>query len=258
MVLAMMENLPDYIYLKDKASRFLCVNLALAKRFGVSEPSQAVGKTDADFLSEERARNALADEQKILSTGQSLTEVEEKTVHPDGRESWELTTKLALRDGAGRIIGTCGISSDITGRKRTEEKLAQLNAQYKRVLLSIEEGILSLDLQGNHTYVNPAAAKMLGYEPQELIDQHNHSTWCHAKAQRQHLPKRMCRICAVYQDGMVQRSSTEVFWRKDGTSFPVEYASMPIFEQGKIVGAVVTFMEITARKQAENELRAHR
>ncbi len=120
---ALMNTLPDVVYFKDAASRFIRVNPAMARRFGLSDPAQVVGKTDADFFSEEHASKALADEQEILSTGQPLVNIEEKETWPDGSETWVLTTKLPLRDDAGRIIGTCGISSNITARKRAEEAL---------------------------------------------------------------------------------------------------------------------------------------
>ncbi|MGD0260645.1 MAG: PAS domain S-box protein [Verrucomicrobiota bacterium] len=120
LMFALMENLPARVYFKDAASRFLRVSPALAKLFGFSDPAQLVGKSDADFFSAEHARQALADEQDIIRTGQPLLGIEEKETWPDGAESWVLTSKSPLRDGAGRIIGTCGISSDITERKRAE------------------------------------------------------------------------------------------------------------------------------------------
>lgn len=123
MVVALMENLPDGIYFKDTSSCFLSVNPALAKMLGLSSPAQAIGKSDADFFSEEHAQAALADEQMIMRTGQPILSLEEKETWPDGSESWVLTSKLPVRDSAGIIIGTCGISGDITERKRAENEL---------------------------------------------------------------------------------------------------------------------------------------
>ncbi|MCX5973326.1 MAG: PAS domain S-box protein, partial [Coprothermobacterota bacterium] len=120
----------------------------------------------------------------------------------------------------------------ITERTQAEENLARLSQKNELILRSAAEGILGLDLQGYHTFVNPAAARMLGYEAEELIGRLGHSTWHHTKADGSPYPREECAIYAAYRDGVVHRSSIEVFWRKDGTSFPVEYASRPIYEQG--------------------------
>jgi len=120
---ALMDNVPDAIYFKDTGSRFLRLSGALAERFGLSDPSQAVGKSDADFFTEEHARQAYADEQEMVRTGRPVVGLEEKETWPDGHETWVSTTKMPLRDKDGRIIGTFGISRDITGRKRAEQEL---------------------------------------------------------------------------------------------------------------------------------------
>ncbi|MDW8037805.1 MAG: PAS domain-containing protein [Thermoguttaceae bacterium] len=119
----LMDYLPDNIYFKDQQSRFLRINRALARYLGLADPSEAEGKTDFDFFSSEHAEQALADEQYILATGRPIINKEEKETWPDGRISWVLTTKLPLRDPEGRIIGTYGISRDITQQKLAAEAL---------------------------------------------------------------------------------------------------------------------------------------
>jgi PAS domain S-box-containing protein len=136
LMLALMEHLPARVYFKDTASRFLRVSPALAKLFGFSDPAQLVGKSDADFFSAEHAGQALADEQKIIRTGQPLLDIEEKETWPDGSESWVLTSKSPLRDSAGRIIGTCGVSSDITERKQTELSALALSKLSQGLILA--------------------------------------------------------------------------------------------------------------------------
>ena len=144
---------------------------------------------------------------------------------------------------------------EISERKKVEEELARLKHQYELILSSAAEGIVGLNLQGNHTFVNPAAARMLGYEAKELIGCRSHSTWHHTKPDGSPYPAEECKIYAAYRDGVEYRSSADVFWRKNGTSFPVEYMSMPIYEQERVVGAVLTFTDITERKKAEEALR---
>jgi diguanylate cyclase (GGDEF)-like protein/PAS domain S-box-containing protein len=119
----LMDNVPDCIYFKDRASRFTRINLYAAARFGVASPDLAVGRTDSDFFTDEHAAQALRDEQEIIRTGQPLVNVEEKETRADGDIRWVSTTKLPLRDRTGNIVGTFGISRDITARKKVEEQL---------------------------------------------------------------------------------------------------------------------------------------
>ena len=120
---ALMDNLPHNIYFKDAQSRFLRVNKALAKLFGLFDAAEAVGKTDADFFTDEHARPARADEQEVMRTGTPLVDKEEKETWPNGRETWVNTTKLPLYNEHGEVVGTFGISRDITERKRAAEAI---------------------------------------------------------------------------------------------------------------------------------------
>ncbi len=119
---ALMDTLPDHIYFKDLDSRFLLVNAAMAKSFGVSDPSRMVGKTDFDFFTDDHARQAFDDEQAIIRSNQSLR-TEEKETWPDRPDNWVSSTKVPLRDVEGNAIGTFGVSSDITARRQTEAKM---------------------------------------------------------------------------------------------------------------------------------------
>jgi PAS domain S-box-containing protein len=128
----LMDNLPDNIYFKDRESRFTRNNKAHAKSFGLSDPAQAIGKTDSDFLTAERAQQAYNDEQEIIRTGVPLVGKEEKNVWPDGRVTWVLTTKMPRRDANGDIIGTFGASRDITELKRAEFQIRKLNDELEQ------------------------------------------------------------------------------------------------------------------------------
>ena len=119
----LMDNLPDAIYFKDTGSRFLRISKALAKLFGLNDPAEAAGKTDFDFFTEEHAQQARTDEEDLMRTEKPVLGKEEKETWPDGHITWASTSKLPLRDKGGRIIGTFGVSRDVTQRKQAEEAL---------------------------------------------------------------------------------------------------------------------------------------
>ena len=122
---AFLEHIPDCVYFKDRDSRFVRISRALADRFGLKDPLEAVNKTDSDMFSSEHADQAFADEQNIIRTGQPIVCKEEKETWRDGRETWVSTTKVPLRNREGEIIGTMGISRDITERRVAELELQQ-------------------------------------------------------------------------------------------------------------------------------------
>ncbi len=121
---AMLDNIPDSIYFKDRHSRFLAVSRSLATRLGLNDPSEAIGKTDADFFGDAHSEEALQDERTILRTGQAIVGKTEREVWLDKRERWVLTTKVPLKNLHGEITGTFGISKDITDLKTAELELA--------------------------------------------------------------------------------------------------------------------------------------
>lgn len=123
---ALMNNIPDHLYFKDVQSRIIRITRSQAFQFGLSDPSEAIGKSDFDFFTEEHARQAYHDEQEIIRTGRSITK-EEKETWPDKPDTWASTTKVPLRDEKGNIVGTLGLSRDITERRHIEDEMqAQL------------------------------------------------------------------------------------------------------------------------------------
>lgn len=144
--------------------------------------------------------------------------------------------------------------SEIAERRRTEEELKALFLQNKMIFESAGEGIYGLDLEGKTIFANPASAKMIGYEPEELIGKLLHAILHHSRPDGTSYPKEECPIYAAFKTGMTHHVADEVFWKKDGTSFPVEYTSTPMWHDGKLIGAVVVFKDITKRRQAEQEI----
>ena len=119
----LMDNLPHTIYFKDADSRFLRINKAQARHFQIADVSEAIGKSDSDYFAEEHSRVALEDEREIMRTGQPLIDMEEKEIWPDGHETWAATTKLPFYDQEGHIIGTFGVSRDVTVQRQAAEAL---------------------------------------------------------------------------------------------------------------------------------------
>ena len=139
MLAALMDHLPDCIYFKDMHSRIIAVNQAMVQWHGVSNRQTLIGKTDFDLFLEAHANQALADEREILDTGQPLINIEEKELWPDGHVTYVSTSKMPLRDERGRIIGTFGLSRDITERKEAAKQLAEFTEELRRKNEVLEE-----------------------------------------------------------------------------------------------------------------------
>jgi len=136
---ALMDNLPDSIYFKDMNSRMIVTSQANARWLGYKNPQELVGKTDFDLFTEEHARQAMEDERKILETGVPLVNMEEKETWSDGHVTYVSTSKMPLRNERGRIVGTFGLSRNITERKQAEQQLAQFAEELRHKNEALEE-----------------------------------------------------------------------------------------------------------------------
>jgi PAS domain S-box-containing protein len=164
---------------------------------------------------------------------------------------------LALPSPAQLKSINVALQNEIADRQQAELALERLKTQTELILNCAGEGIYGLDLQGNVTFANPAAARMVGWQVEELLGQPQHINIHHSKPDGTPYPEEECPIYAVFRDGLPRHMDDEVFWRKDGTSFPVEYVSTPLRERGEVVGAVVVFRDITDRKLSEATLQQH-
>ena len=135
----------------------------------------------------------------------------------------------------------------------SEERL-QAEKRTRLILESSAEGIFGTDTEGRVTFVNPAACRMLGFTAEELIGQPSHEAFHHHRADGSAYPKEECPMYAAYKQGKASRIDDEFLWRKDGTGLPIEYGATPMLKAGAVVGAVISFTDITLRKKQEAEL----
>ncbi|MBI3857862.1 MAG: EAL domain-containing protein [Planctomycetes bacterium] len=168
-LVVLLDALQDLVYFKDRDSRFLRVSRALVHRFGLSEPAQALGKTDFDFFPRDFAQRAFECEQEILRTGAPVIDLEERCLWPDKKETWVLTTKMAWRDPQGRIIGTFGLSRDISDHKKAEEALRTSMALYHSLVQNLPQNIIRKDLEGRFTFANTQFCQTVGRRLEEVL-----------------------------------------------------------------------------------------
>jgi phosphoserine phosphatase RsbU/P len=135
----LLENTPDQVYFKDRQGRFLRASRAVAEYMDIPNPDDLIGKTDFDFWSEETAKEAFADEKRIMETGMPMVGKIEKLIHSDGRITWDYTTKMPLKDSSGQVIGICGINKDFTAIKQMEDTLAEERNRLRITTAELEE-----------------------------------------------------------------------------------------------------------------------
>lgn len=163
---ALMNNITDHLYFKDLESKFIRNNRSHAHSFGLDDPEKVIGKSDFDFFAEKDARQAFNDEQTIIKTGQTIQK-EEKLTRKDSSDVWYSAIKMPLRDNDGNIIGTFGISRDITEHKKAEEQLFLI----ANALKSINECVSITDMNDKVVFLNRAFLNTYGFTEDDLKDE---------------------------------------------------------------------------------------
>lgn len=253
----LVEQIPAVVYVDavDDLSTPLYLSPAYERLFGYT-PEEALADPEQwmMMLHPEDRERVLALSRETNHTGEPFR-AEYRLIARDRRVVWVRDEAILLRDDTGQALGWQGLLMDITERKWAEEALRRVMQQNKLILDSAGEGIFGLDREGRITFINPAAAESLGWSVQDLVGQAGHPMLHHTRPNGSAYPPEDCPIYAALQDGSTRRVDDEVFWRKDGSSLPVEYTSTPLREDGVLAGAVVTFSDITERKRAEEALR---
>ncbi|MEN6616356.1 MAG: PAS domain S-box protein, partial [Syntrophorhabdus sp.] len=187
--------------------------------------------------------------------GKSSFNTEFRIIHSNGSMRYIGAAARAVRDSSGKPRQMTGINWDVTLRRQAEEQIKKSEEQVRLLLNSTAEGIYGIDLDGNCTFANPSVLKMLGYvNMEQLLGRHMHQLIHHSSADGRLMPIEQCHINRALREGAGVYREDEVFWKSDNTRIQVEYWSYPQMVNGKVAGAVVTFNDITERKQIEKAL----
>jgi PAS domain S-box-containing protein/diguanylate cyclase (GGDEF)-like protein len=251
------ESALDAVVVMDATGRITDWNSQAENTFGWTR-KQAIGKPMVETIVPTKYREAQTRGfRKFLETGEGPIinkRIEVSAMHRDGHEFPVELTVSPVRHGGGWIFSA--FIRDLTERKRAEQALAQLRRRSELILESVGEGIHGIDWDGKIIFENSAATKLLGYRAGELTGKPAHATMHHSRKDGTPLPVADCAIHGTMYDGAIRRVEDEVFWRKDGSSFPVEYTTAPIRDdRNEITGAVVAFRDITERLEAENRIK---
>jgi PAS domain S-box-containing protein len=247
------ENSNELVVMGDLEGWINFVNRAFLKAHG-GEEEEILGKHLSDLLS---AKNPAGLYEEIrLQTQSGGWRGELFHLRKDGSEFPVFLSTGLIKDAEGQVIGQFGIAQDITDRKSTEEAWRQSEERTRLLLNSTAEAIYGLNLKGECTFSNPASLRLLGYtEPRELLGKNMHALIHHSRPDGTPFPQGECKIFEAFRQGKAIHVSDEVLWRADGTSFPAEYWSHPVRRKDELVGAVVTFLDITERRQLEAQFR---
>ncbi len=181
------------------------------------------------------------------------TPTEYRIVLPDGTQRTVWAEGQLMNDRDGRPAYLVGYVQDITKRKEAEAIIDRLNRRMELILNSAGEGIYGTDTNGRITFINPAMAALLGWEPADLIGQNAHHRFHHTRPNGRAYPAAECIIHLAMLNGQTYHADDDIYWHKDGSPLAVEFTSNPIWEKGQIVGTVIVARDITERKQAAEE-----
>jgi PAS domain S-box-containing protein len=246
---ALMDNIPDTIYFKDTESRFIRINKAQAEWAGLSDPSEAIGKTDFDFFEATCAKESFEDEQRILQTAQPLMNKLEMISSPTGRR-WFTASKVPLRDKQGNMMGLVGISHDVTQIKQMEEALAFERDLLHGLMDNIPDTIYFKDTQSRFIRINKAQANLAGLtDPTEAIGKTDFDLFDAGCARESFEDEQR-----IFQTGQPLTNKVEINAGPTGRHWMTS-TKVPIRDQqGHIVSLVGISHDVTPIKQMEEAL----
>jgi PAS domain S-box-containing protein len=246
----LMDTIPDSIYFKDIDCRFIRINRAMADRSGLADPAEAAGKTDFDIFTEEHAAEAAADERAVIESGHPLVGKEEKETWGHGQVTWVSTTKMPLRDQDGRVVGTFGISRDITVAKRAEEALRQGEERFRSLIEATVAIVWTTPASGEFEYDQPGWSAFTG----QTFDELKGWGWLDAVH-----PADRDKTARVWSEAVRARSIYQVehrLRRHDGEYRHMLVRAVPVLGKGGGIREWIgVHTDIDAEKQAEAAMR---
>ncbi|HMN87933.1 MAG TPA: PAS domain-containing protein, partial [Bauldia sp.] len=172
---AMIDVVPDYLFVKDRQGRFVLANRAVADDIGRTV-GDLIGKTDLELHPRPVAEKFFAEDQAVMTTGTSLLDIEEYVIGPDGERTYLLTSKVPLRNAAGKVIGIVGVARDVTARRRAEEALAESESRWNFALEGAGQGVWDHDLRKGTAFFSRVWRQMRGIGLDEPVDA-SRETW---------------------------------------------------------------------------------
>ncbi|HEY6564971.1 MAG TPA: PAS domain-containing protein, partial [Pirellulaceae bacterium] len=249
---SLMHNIPDSIYFKDEESRFLRVSRMMADKFRVPDPAAILGKTDADFFSDEHACAARQDELRVMETGQPILGKIEREDWADGRVTWCSTTKMPLRDARGRTMGTLGVTRDITEQMSAELALERERDLLRTLTDHLPDLIYVKDTAGRYLLVNEAVRNLLGLTSVDDVKGKTNAEF--VAAEQAHLEQQD--DIEVLTTGVPLIEREERSLDRDGRETWFLTSKVPIKDaQGNVHGLVGIDRNITRLKRTEEDLR---
>ncbi len=250
MLRALIDHIPEGMYIKDTEGRFVIVNLQLARSLGRNDPQLLIGKTDFDFYPLGMAKKFEADEKRVMQSGQALFDLEETGFDVAGNRVPLLTTKVPLHDRTGQVVGIAGVGRDISERRKNEDAMREMERKYRSLFEEAFVGLFELAPNGNVLQVNPAMAELLGYaSPEEVPADMTEPLWTRAV-----LPERSAEFTARMQLAGYIRSFEMEVYRNDGSKIWISTNARAKWQNGSLVGYAGMFEDITERKQLREQL----
>jgi PAS domain S-box-containing protein len=244
----LIENLPQMVFVKDRASVYVSCNQSFARSLGI-RPEEYAGKTDYDFFPAEMAEKYRSDDQRVMESG-TTEEIEEKYIR-DGKELSVQTVKTPIRDAAGNVTGILGIFWDITERKRVQEQLRQSSLYARSLLEASLDPLVTISREGKITDVNEAAEKVTGASREKLIGSDFSSYFTDPESARRGYEQ-------VFSQGSVQNYALAIRHASGKITDVLYNATVFKNEAGEIEGVFAAARDITEKKRAQEAVAAER